>query len=341
MFGLFATKSDQEAIQALAALMRTHALIEFEPDGKIITANQNFLDAMEYRLDELKGRRHEMFLAPQDRDSAAYRDFWTNLSRGNPQSGEFKRIAKSGREVWLEAAYTPVHDNTGKVVKIIKLATDITARKSRLTALEGQIDAINKSQAVIEFGLDGKVITANANFLHLLDYRLEEIVGQHHQMFVDPAYRSTAEYRAFWAKLGRGEYDMGEYKRLGKGSKEVWIQASYNPILDASGRPQRVVKFATDITEQKLRNADYEGQIAAISKSMAIIEFKLDGTIVRANQNFLNVLGYSAADVEGRHHAMFIEPAQRDTPEYREFWRRLANGEYQAGEFKRIAKNGR
>jgi methyl-accepting chemotaxis protein len=159
--------------------------------------------------------------------------------------------------------------------------------------LGGMLDAINKVQAVIEFSLDGIVLNANENFLKTLGYTLDEIKGQHHSLFVEPTYKQSAEYRMFWEKLGRGEYDTGEYKRVGKGGKEVWIQASYNPILDAKGKPVKVVKFATDVTQQKLRNADYEAQIGAIGKAQAVIAFSMDGRILDANENFLKTLGYT------------------------------------------------
>ena len=167
--------------------------------------------------------------------------------------------------------------------------------------------------------MDGKIEDANENFLKTLGYTLDEIKGQHHSMFVDPPYRASPEYKAFWDKLRRGEYDAGQYKRIGKGGKEVWIQASYNPILDANGKPFKVVKYATDITEDKLRNADYEGQIAAIGKAQAVIEFSLDGKILNANENFLKTLGYSLDEIKGKHHSMFVEPDYRQSAEYQAF----------------------
>ena len=148
----------------------------------------------------------------------------------------------------------------------------------------GMLDAINKAQAVIEFALDGTVQTANPNFLATLGYDLAEIKGRHHSMFVDPADVQRPDYQAFWDKLRSGQYDAGVYKRIGKGGKEVWIQASYNPILDSSGRAFKVVKFATDITAERLKTADYEGQISAINKAQAVIEFGMDGRILAIKQ---------------------------------------------------------
>ena len=207
--------------------------------------------------------------------------------------------------------------------------------------LMGQVAAISKSQAVIEFELDGTIVKANDNFLGAVGYRLEEIQGKHHGIFVDPSYRTSAEYREFWAKLNRGEYVAGEFKRFGKGGREIWIQASYNPILDETGKSFKVVKYATDITASKLQNADYEGQLAAIGKSQAVIEFNLDGTILKANDNFLGALGYRLDEIQGKHHGIFVEPSYRASGEYRQFWTDLAAGKYQSGEFKRFAKGGK
>ncbi|MGZ4731554.1 MAG: methyl-accepting chemotaxis protein [Terriglobales bacterium] len=207
--------------------------------------------------------------------------------------------------------------------------------------LTGQIAAISKAQAVIEFNMDGTVITANDNFLKALGYTLDEIKGKHHSLFVDEAYKQSSAYKEFWAKLNRGEYDAAEYKRIGKGGKEVWIQASYNPILDLEGKPFKVVKYATDVTRQKLINADYQGQIAAISKAQAVIEFNMDGTVITANDNFLKALGYTLDEIKGKHHSLFVEESYRQSADYTEFWTRLRRGEYQAAEYKRIGKGGR
>ena len=267
--------------------------------------------------------------------------FWDQLGRGEYDAGQYKRIGKGGREVWIQASYNPILDQNGKPFKVVKYATDITEQNLINANFEGQLSAIGKAQAMIEFGLDGKILKANENFLNTVGYSLDEIRGQHHSMFVDPAYRATAEYRMFWDKLGRGEYDAGQYKRIGRGGKEIWIQASYNPILDLNGKPFKVVKFATDITDQKLATANYEGQLAAISKAQAVIEFGMDGKILTANENFLNTLGYTLPEIQGRHHSTFVEPAHTSSPDYRTFWDKLGRGEYDAGQYKRIGKGGR
>jgi methyl-accepting chemotaxis protein len=210
------------------------------------------LNALGHSLPEIQGKHHSIFVAPEERDSAAYREFWAKLNRGEYQAAEYKRIGKGGKEVWIQASYNPVFDQNGKPFKVVKFATDVTAQKLRNADLAGQIAAISKSQAVIEFELDGTVINANDNFLQALGYTLSEIKGRNHSMFVDPSERDSQAYRNFWAALNRGEYQAAEYKRIGKGGREVWIQASYNPILDLNGRPFKVVKYATDVTRQVL-----------------------------------------------------------------------------------------
>ena len=331
----------QAALAQVAAISKSQAVIEFNPDGTIITANENFLKTLGYSLGEIQGKHHSMFVEPAMRESAAYREFWANLNRGQYQAAAFKRIGKGGKEVWIQASYNPMLDRNGKVYRVIKFATDITAEKLAGMEDAGTIAAIGRAQAVIAFNLDGTIITANENFLKTLGYSLGEIQGKHHGMFVEPATRDSAAYREFWASLNRGEYQAAEYKRIGKGGKEVWILASYNPILDEKGKPFKVVKFASDVTEQKLRTADLAGQIAAIGKSQAVIEFNMDGSILTANENFLNALGYSLREIQGKQHSMFVDAADRDSAAYREFWANLNAGKYQAGEFKRIGKGGR
>ncbi|WP_410500048.1 methyl-accepting chemotaxis protein [Chitinibacter sp. S2-10] len=341
-----AAKSQEQAlIQDLRgqveAIGKAMGVIEFNLDGTILNANANFLAVVGYSLDEIQGRHHRLFVDPDYANSIEYAQFWDRLARGQYDAGQYKRIAKDGREVWIQASYNPIMDINGKPFKVVKYATDISQQVMRNADFAGQLGAIGKVMGVIEFNLDGTVITANANFLQVIGYTLDEIRGQHHRMFMPQAECNTPEYRQFWERLGHGEYDAGQYKRIGKGGKEIWIQASYNPILDASGRPCKVVKYATEITEQKLRSADFEGQLAAISQSMGVIEFNLDGTVIQANPNFLQVIGYSLEEIRGQHHRMFVDPAESNSQAYHQFWEKLGRGEYDAGQYKRIAKGNR
>ena len=229
----------------------------------------------------------------------------------------------------------PVAEIPPHPVAAVSVVDDEVTNLRRLYA------SIDRSQAVIEFSLQGNVLTANQNFLDLTGYRLDEIVGRHHRQFIDPSYADSPAYREFWEKLGRGQFDAGQYKRIGKGGKEIWMQASYNPVLDENGRPVKVVKFATDITASRILQANNEGQLAALQKSQGVIEFSLTGDIIDVNDNFLRMLGYRREDVIGRHHSMFVDPAYRASPAYREFWSKLGQGTYDSGQYRRLTKDGR
>jgi methyl-accepting chemotaxis protein len=325
----------------LQALDRSQAVIEFKPDGTIVTANQNFLATVGYGLDEIRGRHHSLFVDPAERESAAYRAFWTGLAKGEFQSAEFRRLGKNGREIWLRASYNPILGPDGRAIAVVKFATDITAEKLRSADTLSQMEAIDRSQGVIEFSLDGTILKANGNFLSLVGYSLDEVTGQHHRMFVAPQDRDSATYRTFWETLGRGSFQAGEFRRVGRDGREIWLQASYNPIFDPSGRPIKVVKFATDITAEKVRSAEMQGQVEAIGRSQGVIHFDLDGVVLDANTNFLDVLGYGFGQIRGQHHRMFVDPAYAASPAYREFWAALGRGEFQSGIFQRVGQGGR
>jgi methyl-accepting chemotaxis protein len=448
----------------VAAINASMATSQYELDGTVVTANDVFLKTMGFQLDEIVGRNHSMFVAEADRNSPEYRELWKRLNRGESQTVECKRIAKGGKEIWLQASYTAILDESGRPMKVVEFATDVTAQKLQNADYEGQIAAIGKSNAVIEFLPDGTILAANDNFLNLMGYTLAEVKGRHHSVFVTDDDKHSGEYREFWASLNRGEYQTAEFKRIGKRGKEVWIQASYNPILDLNGKPTKVVKFATDITAEvakrreiamlslvanetdnsvvitdvnekieyvnagftkmtgftfeevkgkrpgevlqgkltdpetkrqvrdsinrrqpiyceilnyhkngdsywvslainpvlgkdgkierfisiqsnvtatKEKALDSAMQIQAISRAQAVIEFRMDGTIVTANDNFLKLFGYSLEEIKGKNHSLLVDDGYRHSPEYREFWANLNRGEDQAGEFHRIAKGGR
>ena len=250
MLSMFRSRRTHEALARLAAIDQAQAVIEFRLDGTILTANQNFLNTLGYTLPEIEGKPHSMFVEPTHRESPEYRAFWDKLRAGEHQTAQFKRVGKHGKEVWIEASYSPIPDRRGRPSKVVKHAVDVTRQKMELAELRAQVDAISKSQAVIEFRLDGTIVTANPNFLDALGYTLPEVQGKHHSMFVEPAYRESPEYREFWNRLAAGEYQAAQFKRIGKHGKEVWIEASYNPVLGLDGRPSKVVKYATEITSQ-------------------------------------------------------------------------------------------
>lgn len=335
-------ESQQMDLQAInTALNRVQAVIEFELDGTIIHANENFLRTVGYTQAEVQGKHHSLFVDADFAKSAEYKQFWARLASGQFDRGEYKRVAKGGREVWINASYNPILDADGKPYKVIKFATDVTEQRQKNAEFEGKIGAIGKSQAVIEFNLDGTIIDANENFLATIGYSLAEIQGKHHRMFCTKEEADSTEYKQFWQKLASGVFDTGEYKRLARGGREIWLQASYNPIFDANGKPFKVVKFASDVTASKARNAEYEGKVTAISKAQAVIEFDLNGNVLTANENFLSLTGYDLDDIRGEHHRMFCDPEYAASMEYKKFWQKLNRGEFDSGRYKRIGAKGK
>lgn len=252
MHKLFSQLEDlQRAKSWQNAVLRSHAVIEFLPDGTIVWANEKFLSLMGYSLSDVAGQHHRIFVEAAYSVSPEYAQFWKALGEGNEQTAEFRRFAKGGREVWLQASYTPVLDRKGKVERIVKFATDTTEQTLCNADYKGQIDAISRVQAVIQFDLEGRVLTANDNFLNVMGYRLDEIVGKHHRMFVDPAFAASSDYQQFWTTLRSGKSVAEEFRRIGKGGREVWISASYNPVFCPLGRLTKIIKYADDITGRK------------------------------------------------------------------------------------------
>lgn len=263
----------------MTAFDRSQAMIEFTPEGIIKTANENFLNTMGYSLEEIQGKHHRMFAEEEYRNSIEYKIFWQDLNKGEFSTGEYKRFAKGGREVWLQASYNPIFNSAGQVNGIVKYATDVTAQKLKNADYAGQIEAISKSQAVIEFDLDGIIKTANDAFLNTVGYTLSEIQGKHHSMFVDNVERNSHEYRDFWEQLKAGVYSTGEYKRVSKDGSEIWLQASYNPILDLNGKPFKVVKYASNITGRKVAINEVKRILLLLSQGdlTASIEDEFEG----------------------------------------------------------------
>lgn len=248
--GLFSFKSKEENAQ-LSALHNNYAVISFTPNGTILNANKNFLNALGYNISEIVGKHHKMFCDSSYTSSKAYEEFWEKLAKGETQTAEFKRIKKDGSTIFIQASYNPIKDSSGRVYEVIKFAQDITQKKLETLDYIGQLSAISKSQAVIEFNMDGTIIRANDNFLNTVGYSLNEIVGKHHSIFCEDSYKNSDEYAQFWKKLNNGNFDTGEYLRFGKNGKKVWISASYNPIFDIDGKPFKVVKYTSDITAKK------------------------------------------------------------------------------------------
>ncbi len=334
--------SELRDLQAFrAAMERSVALIEFEPDGTILWANQMFLDVVGYELGDIKGKHHSLFVDPRERETPEYKAFWPSLGAGQRQVGRFHRVGRDGRQVWLEATYTPVLDAAGKTIRVVKVATDVTRRAKKRAYDDSVLGALDRTFAVIEFTADGTIVRANENFSAVMGYSADEIVGQHHRIFVDPAEAAGPAYHAFWQELRDGRKIDDEFLRFAKGRREIWLRAIYNPLFDDNGKVTGVIKFAVDISARKRLAAENASRLAAIDKAQASVEFALDGTIETANENFLKAMGYRLEEIKGKHHSLFLPRGESETPQYRQFWADLRAGKLQSGQFCRLGKGGK
>lgn len=312
MFNLLKGKNnDNSAITD--ALNRSLAVIEFTPNGNIIHANANFLDTMGYGFNEIKGKHHSIFVDALDSSGSEYKAFWPALGKGEFKQGEFKRIKKNQEFVWLQATYNPILDSKGKVIKVIKFASDITQDKLRNADLAGQIDAIHKSQAVIEFDVSGKILTANQNFLEVMGFNLHEIQGKHHSIFIASQEAQSAEYKTFWKELGQGKYQAGQFKRLGKAGNDIWIEATYNPIFDMNGDILKIVKFATDITDNINQQTRFNLlSLVANETDNSVVITNSQGLIEYVNPGFTKLTGYQFEEVQNRKPGDILQGEHTD-----------------------------
>lgn len=286
-----ASKSGKEAKAILRALNNSQAVIEFDPHGIIIDANKNFLQTVGYSLEEIKGKHHRMFVDPREAKAKEYEQFWAELRQGKFHATHFKRYTKDGSEIWIEASYNPLFDSKGNVVKVIKFATDITAKRTKAAAQESLTNAVSRSQAIISFSVDGEILDANENFLKVMGYTLDEIKGKHHSIFVDPTYANSNAYKEDWKKLRGGEYLSDQYERIGKNGKIVWIEASYNPIFNARGEVISITKLAIDLTPRKEENArlanefetNVQGLVTIVSSSTSQVQSTANNLAQSAN----------------------------------------------------------
>lgn len=283
-----------DLLARIHAIDQVQAVVEFSPTGVVLDANDHFLRCMGYRRDEVLGQHHRIFVPPEEVDSEAYRAFWQRLGEGQHESGVFRRLAADGREVWIQGSYSPLRDRRGRVRRVIKHATDVSAQRLQAADMEGRLAAIDRAQAIISFDLDGIILDANANFLATMGYQLDEVVGQHHRIFVEPAERESASYRQFWQRLHRGEYNAALYKRVRRDGSAVWIQASYNPIFDAAGRPLKVVKYATDVTRQTLATRALEESLQQLNDTVPAIAGQAQAATGLARQASGDALGGGA-----------------------------------------------
>lgn len=366
----------QNMLLAFRTVSDTYASIEFDMKGNVIVANDNFLKTMGYSLEEIKGRHHSLFVDAQYARTDDYVRFWEDLQAGQAFTGEVMRVSKSKAAVWMQVSYAPVRDSAGRYYKVVKLATDVSAQKELEKAAQQQLEelkaqeeelrqnmeelaasqeeisrqsvelqglsaAVNTTLATIEFTPEGKILGANENFLKLMGYPLTGITGRHHSLFVEPEYGRSPAYADFWKALQQGHPQVGEVKRLTRQGEEKWLSASYTPVLDSQQQVVKVIKFAQDITDRKRLELDGQSQLTAIDRAFAVIEFTPEGSILSANENFLNLMGYSLDQVQGKHHRMFVRAEEASSDAYAQFWQTLRAGQFVSGEFERIGADGR
>ena len=281
----------EELLSRLEAINRSNAIIYFDLSGIIIGVNDIFLEAMGYgkgNHEEIIGKHHSTFVCPEYARSLEYEKFWDILRSGKYYRGEFERRRKDGSLINLQATYNPIFDESGKIIKIMKIATDI----SEIVDSKKQIDAINRSTALISFNIDGFITEVNSIFLETMGYKSNEkakVIGKHHSVFVSYEYSKSDEYIKFWESLKKGKFFDGIFERRKVDGSIVYLQASYNPVVDSKGNITDVVKIATDVTVA----VNNEKKIEDLSKNLQIEldnSQKLKNAIEIEKDNALNDL---------------------------------------------------
>jgi methyl-accepting chemotaxis protein len=341
--------SEQVKDQAIAfqsqlnAISKSTGMLVMDPEGNVLDTNDLFLNSFGYAKDELVGKNHEIFVQHEGVDKKQNDEIWDKLRRGMSAAAQIKRFSKEGKEIWLDVTYNPIlsADGTNKVLQVVNYYRDVTEQKIKDIDIEGQLNAIGRSQGVIELDLEGYIIKVNKTYCDMLGYQEKDLLDQHVSMLLEPTFANSHAYKDLWNKLVNGAVDSGQYKRIGKGGKEVWIQASYNPIKNENGKIIKIVNYTIDITEEKLTASDNMSQIAAINKIQGVIEFDMAGKIIAVNENFAAVTGYSKEEILGNHHSMFLDATYKASAEYKKFWEDLVNGNANEGRFRRLGKGGK
>lgn len=325
----------------LDAISRSHGIIEFDLSGNILDANETFLKLTGYRLDEIRGQHHRLFVDSEEQRSPEYRQFWQRLGRGETASGEYLRFGRNGRRLWIQASYNPILSPDGQPAKVIKYCSDIT--ESKLKAVETQVmmSAVSATSCVLVLDREGIILSVNEGMSRALSTPSEDLVGRHESCILFEEDARSADYEAMWQGLRAGRMAQGAFRRRAAGGREVWFSSTRSPVTGIDGTLQKVLVVAQDITQDQLSRLDAAGKLGAIDRAQAVIEFDLQGHVLQANDNFLRLFGYKAEDILGRHHRMFVAPAEVSSSEYQIFWERLSRGEYFADEYKRIGRDGR
>ncbi len=328
-------------LKVIASITNMTSIVsEADLKGTIVSCNDKFCEVSQYSRDELIGEGHNKTRHP-DMPKSVFKELWSTIGRGKIFRGMVKNQKKDGTPYYVDAVIAPVMGDNGKPRKYLGVRYDVTEMEIERQNAKGVLSAIDKAFAYVEFDTDGKVLSANEKFLEALGYTLEEVVGQSHRLFLDKEYANSSDYSAFWSGLKQGEVYSDNYKIKAKDGHDVWIQSVYAPVLDEVGRTSKIVQIASDISTAKVESINNERQLAEANRNQAVIEFDNKGTVLSANNNFLSCLGYTMAEIKGRHHSLFVEESYARSPEYSQFWTDLNNGRFQTNDFKRIGKGGK
>lgn len=323
------------------ALNASFGVVECNLDMKILECNDLFAQPLGYKQEELIGKPITDIVSPEVARSKEYQSLWEALARGERQVTQIKRVSRNGNELWYQGTYAPIKTPEGKTFKVIIYSVDITEEKNRNANYEGQIQAIRKAQTVLEMDMNGIITDVNDVFCLTSGYQRTEIIGKNLTLLLNDKFRNSSEFREFWDRLKRGETVSGEFKLLGKGDKEFWISANYNPILDLNLKPFKVVKYGSEITQIKKERADNEGQLSSINRSIGKVEYDLDGLITKVNDIFCLQTGYSAGELIGKHHDVLVTKTLKTSSSYQDFWKKLNAGEFVSGIYETVGKDGK
>ncbi len=329
-----ATSRDKDMV---AAMERSQAVVEFNLDGTVTEANSNFLKTLGYELSEIVGKHHSMFCEKEYADSSAYKELWAKLNRGEFESGEYKRLGKGGKEIWIIASYNPVMDSDGKPYKVVKFATDITASKAELKV---RTDIMNMTSIVSEADLRGDILNVNEKFIQVSKYSREELIGKGHNTTRHPDMPKEV-FKEMWATIGRGKMFRGMVKNKAKDGTPYYVDAVIAPIMGDNGKPKKYLGVRYDITEVEVERQAMKGVIRAIDAAFAYIEFDTTGNVLTANKNFQDTMGYQIDELKGKHHRAFCDPVYASSNDYANFWPDLKSGKSKSGIFKRVNRAGK
>ncbi|NET71497.1 MAG: PAS domain-containing protein, partial [Sphaerospermopsis sp. SIO1G2] len=326
----------------ISSLEKFQAMIQFQMDGTIIDANDNFLDLMGYSREEVKGKHHNIFVDKEYAKSTDYKDFWKSLNEGNTESAEFARYTKDGQKVWIQASYNPILNNHGKPIRVVKYASDITeAMRKRQEAEILSLVANNTDNSVIITDTNERIEYVNPGFTNMTGYSLEEVMGKRPGNFLQGKATDAETKRDIREKIKACEPFYDEILNYHKNGEPYWISLSINPVFDKQGKVERFISIQANITSTKEQQLKFQGCIEAIESYQGMVEYNTDGIVQRVNGNFLHVIDYNEEDVIGKHHRMFMDKAESAEASYQQFWQELRSGNPQVGEFKRITKGGK